>query len=104
MLIIDKKSNLSTLYNLGVEIKILRKIFLFQGSILTVVGGFIGLALGIIIVLLQQHFSLVMITQSMAYPVKFNVQNIIIVLATIFTLGIISSLIASSRVSKKLLE
>jgi len=104
MLIIDKKSNLSTLYNLGVEIKNLRKIFLLQGTILTIIGGFIGLVLGIIIVLLQQHFSLLMITPSMAYPVKFNAQNIIIVLATIFTLGIISSLIASSRVSKKLLE
>ncbi len=104
MLIIDKKSNLSTLYNLGVEIKSLRRIFLFQGSILTVLGGFIGLILGIIIVLLQQNYSLIMITPSMAYPVKFNIQNIIIVLATIFTLGIISSLIASSRVTKKLLD
>lgn len=104
MLIIDKKSNLSTLYNLGVEIKSLRRIFLFQGSILTVLGGFIGLILGVIIVLLQQNYSLIMITPSMAYPVKFNIQNIIIVLTTIFTLGIISSLIASSRVTKKLLD
>lgn len=104
MLIIDKKSNLSTLYNLGVEVKELRKIFLFQGSILTIIGGVIGLVLGSVIVLLQQHYSLVMITESMPYPVIFNIQNILIVLATIFTLGIISSLIASSRVSKKLLE
>lgn len=104
MLIIDKKNNLSTLYNLGVEIKELRRIFLFQGSILTIVGGFIGLVLGTVIVLLQQHYSLVMITPSMPYPVIFNIENILIVLATIFTLGIISSLIASSRVSKKLLE
>lgn len=104
MLIIDKKNNLSTLYNLGVEVKELRKIFLFQGSILTIIGGVIGLVLGSVIVLLQQHYSLVMITESMPYPVIFNIQNILIVLATIFTLGIISSLIASSRVSKKLLE
>lgn len=104
MLIIDKKNNLSTLYNLGVEIKELRKIFLLQGSILTIVGGFIGMILGTVIVLLQQHYSLVMITPSMPYPVIFNIENILIVLATIFTLGIISSLIASSRVSKKLLE
>jgi len=104
MLIIDKKSNLSTLYNLGVEVKELRKIFLLQGSILTIIGGVIGLVLGSVIVLLQQHYSLVMITESMPYPVIFNIQNILIVLATIFTLGIISSLIASSRVSKKLLE
>ena len=104
MLIIDKKSNLSTLYNLGVEIKSLRRIFLFQGSILTVVGGFVGLFFGVIIVLLQQQYSLIMITSSMAYPVRFELMNILIVLGTIFTLGIISSLIASSTVSKKLLE
>lgn len=35
MMIIDKKSNLKTLYNLGVEVKQLRKIFFFQGSLLT---------------------------------------------------------------------
>lgn len=104
MLIIDKKNNLSTLYSLGVEVKNLRKIFLLQGSILTVVGGVIGLTLGIIIVLLQQEYKLVMITPSMAYPVIFNIENVFIVLATIFSLGFISSLIASSRVTKKLLD
>lgn len=104
MLIIDKKNNLSTLYSLGVEVKDLRKIFLLQGSILTVVGGIIGLTLGIVIVLLQQQYNLVMITPSMAYPVIFNIENVLIVLATIFSLGFVSSLIASSRVTKKLLD
>lgn len=104
MLIIDKKSNLTTLYNLGVEVKNLRRIFLFQGSILTLAGGSIGLILGIIIVLLQQKYNLVMVTPSMPYPVIFNIENLVIVLATIFSLGFISSLIASSRVTKKLLD
>ncbi|WP_447635339.1 ABC transporter permease [Flavobacterium microcysteis] len=104
MLIIDKKNNLTTLYNLGVEVKNLRKIFLFQGSILTAAGGLIGLTLGIIIVLLQQNYQLVMVTPSMPYPVIFNIENLAIVLATIFSLGFISSLIASSRVTKKLLD
>lgn len=104
MLIIDKKNNLSTLYSLGVEVKNLRKIFLLQGSILTVVGGIIGLTLGVVIVLLQEQYQLVMITPSMPYPVIFNIENLLIVLATIFSLGFISSLIASSRVTKKLLD
>ena len=104
MLIIDKKSNLTTLYNLGVEVKNLRRIFLFQGSILKLTGGSIGLILGIIIVLLQQKYNLVMVTPSMPYPVIFNIENLVIVLATIFSLGFISSLIASSRVTKKLLD
>lgn len=104
MMILDKKANLKTLLNLGTEIKDLRKIFLLQGTLLSVFGGIIGLTLGIIIVLLQQHFELVMITPTLAYPVVFSIENVLIVLATIVTLGFIASLIASSRVSKKLLD
>jgi lipoprotein-releasing system permease protein len=104
MMILDKKANLKTLLNLGTEIKDLRKIFLLQGTLLSVFGGIIGLILGIAIVLLQQHFELIMITPTLAYPVVFSIENVLIVLATIVTLGFIASLIASSRVSKKLLE
>ncbi len=104
MMILDKKGNLKTLYNLGTEINDLRKIFLYQGTLLSCIGGFIGLLLGVIIVLVQQHFKLVMITESLAYPVVFSVQNIVIVLGTIISLGFIASLIASSQVTKKLLE
>jgi lipoprotein-releasing system permease protein len=104
MMILDKKGNLKTLLNLGTEIKDLRKIFLLQGTLLSVFGGVIGLLLGIAIVLLQQHFELIMITPTLAYPVVFSLENVLIVLATIVTLGFIASLIASSRVSKKLLD
>ena len=104
MMILDKKGNLKTLFNLGTEIKDLRKIFLLQGTLLSIFGGVIGLTLGIVIVLLQQHFQLVMITPTLAYPVIFSIENVLIVMGTIVTLGFIASLIASSRVSKKLLE
>ncbi len=104
MMILDKKGNLKTLFNLGTEIKSLRKIFLLQGTLLSVFGGLIGLALGIIIVLLQQHFEWIMITPTLPYPVVFSMENVIIVMATITTLGFVASLIASSRVSEKLLD
>ncbi|SEA82187.1 lipoprotein-releasing system permease protein [Flavobacterium gillisiae] len=104
MMILDKKGNLKTLFNLGTEIKDLRKIFLLQGTLLSLFGGIIGLLLGIAIVLLQQHFQLVMITPTLAYPVVFTLENVLIVMGTIVTLGFIASLIASSRVSKKLLD
>ncbi len=104
MMILDKKGNLKTLFNLGTEIKDLRKIFLLQGTLLSVFGGIIGLVLGIIIVLLQEYFQLVMITPTLAYPVIFSLENVLIVMGTIVALGFIASLIASSRVSKKLLD
>jgi lipoprotein-releasing system permease protein len=104
MMILDKKENLKTLFNLGAEVKNLRKIFLLQGTLLSVFGGIVGLLLGIIIVLLQQQFQFIMITPTLAYPVVFSVQNVLIVFATIVMLGFIASFIASSRVTKKLLD
>ena len=104
MMIIEKKTNLKTLYNLGTEIKYLKNIFLFQGNIISIFGGILGLILGICVVLIQQQFELVMITPSLAYPVVFEIENILIVLLTIIILGFRASKIASSTVTKKLLE
>ena len=104
MMILDKKNNLKTLFNLGTEVRQLRKIFFLQGSLLSFFGGIIGLVLGIIIVLFQQKYQVIMITPSLAYPVVFSIQNVLVVLVTIVSLGVLASLIASSRVTKKLLE
>ena len=104
MMILDKKGNLKTLFNLGTEIKSLRKIFMLQGTLLSVFGGIIGLALGIIMVVLQQKYNLIMLTPTLAYPVVFTLENVLIVMGTIVSLGFVASLIASSRVSKKLLD
>lgn len=104
MMILEKKNNLKTLHNLGAEIKNLKNIFLLQGSLLTFFGGILGLILGIIVVVIQQQFKLIMITENLPYPVVFNFQNVLIVFGTIVTLGFISSSIASSRISKKLID
>ena len=104
MMILDKKRNLKTLYNLGTEVTDLRKIFLLQGTLVTTFGGLIGLVLGTIIVIIQQRFQVIMITPSLAYPVVFSIKNVLLVLVTIFSLGLIASWIASSRVNKTLLE
>jgi len=92
------------LYNLGSEVKDLRRIFLLQGTLVCVLGGIFGLAIGSAIVFLQQQFNLVMITPTLPYPVVFSIQNVLVVFFTITLLGFVASWIASSRVTKKLLE
>lgn len=104
MMILDKRKSLSTLFNLGATVREIRKIFFLQGSLMSIVGGIIGLVLGFIIVLLQQWFSLIMITPSLPYPVSIKPINFVIVLATISALGIVASKIASRRISKQLIE
>jgi lipoprotein-releasing system permease protein len=104
MMILDKKDNLKTLYKIGTPIGHLKNIFLLQGTLLSFFGGLLGLFLGTILVLIQQYYSVVMITDTLPYPVIFSFQNLAVVFLTILSLGFIASVIASSRVSKKLLE
>ncbi|WP_033959468.1 ABC transporter permease [Psychroserpens jangbogonensis] len=104
MMILDKKESLHTLFNLGATTKEIRRVFFLQGSLMTIIGGIIGLILGFFIVFLQKQFSLVMIIPSEPYPVVIKVINFIIVLVTITTLGILASKLASQRITKKLVK
>jgi len=104
MMILDKRENVKTLFNLGLRIKELKKIFYLQGILLTVFGMIIGLLLAVIIVFIQNKYELFMLTESLAYPVEFHFSNLILVILTILSLGFIAAIIASSRVSKKLIS
>lgn len=104
MMIIDKKQNLKTLFNLGASIQNIKKIFVLQGFLLTLVGMAIGLFVGVILVLIQQKFGLFMITQNIPYPVEFRWMNLLVVIFTISILGYIASKIASSRINQNFIE
>ena len=104
MMILDKQENLKTLFSLGTSLKEIKKIFIYQGFMLTFFGLLIGLILGSSIVLLQKKFGLWMITPSLAYPVEFRLFNLVIVFFTILALGYLAAFIASSRISKKMIS
>ena len=104
MMIFDKKSNLKTLYSLGATIKDIRKIFVIQGFLLCVFGLIMGLVLAIILVFLQKKYSLFMITPSLAFPIEFRLINLVVVFITILILGFIAAKIASSRITKEVVE
>ncbi|VAW10939.1 Lipoprotein releasing system transmembrane protein LolC/LolE [hydrothermal vent metagenome] len=104
MMILDKQQNNKTLYNLGVTIKELRRIYFVQGILVTTAGGLIGVVLGSLLIGSQLAFGWLKITPSLAYPVEYQFINVLIVLATIVVLGIIASKIASNRINRKLIS
>lgn len=103
MMVLDKRKNIKTLYNLGASLPEIRRIFFLQGTLMTVLGGSLGIFFGILAVIAQLKFEFVSITSTLPYPVKLEMLNIVIVFITISILGIIASKIASSRVREKLL-
>jgi lipoprotein-releasing system permease protein len=107
MMILDKKKTLNTLFNIGATIKDIRRIFFFQGAIMSIVGGIIGILIGALFVLNQIHgpdILKIYITPTLPYPVTLQTENFFIVFVTISVLGILASKIATARITKSLVE
>lgn len=103
MMILDKQQNSKTLFSLGTTLKELRRIYFIQGLLVTSLGGLIGVLIGSLLIASQLFFGWLKITPSLAYPVEYDIMNVLLVLATIVVLGFVSSKIASSRITKKLI-
>lgn len=104
MMILEKKEHLKTLNDIGIEIKQIKRIFLFQGMILSTIGAVLGIFLGFIIVFIQFKFELITISDQLPYPVELNFSNAITVFLTIFVLAFLASFLASTRVTKDYLS
>ena len=106
MLIIEKKKDTATLRAMGGDNSLIRSIFLNEGTIISVVGGIIGLILGIIAVLLQQYVGIIRLGDGTGsyiveyYPVALQLQDVLIVLATITIIGGIAAF-TTVRISMK---
>jgi len=99
MMILDKRSNMKTLFSMGTTVKQIKRIFFLQGIIITVLGGLLGITLGVIVIYLQLEFKLFYITPSLPYPVELEFMNCVTVFLTISILGLLASYIASHRIN-----
>jgi len=104
IMVLEKRSNLITLHNSGATHRDIKKIFYYQGLIITFIGGVVGLFLGFVLMLVQQNFSIFMITPSLAYPVSIELSTFLIVSLTILVLGAVASKVSSSVVTKELIR
>ncbi|RIY36358.1 ABC transporter permease [Capnocytophaga canis] len=98
MMILDKRKDLHTLYALGMNVSQMRQLFFLQGTMTSVIGSFLGIIIGMLIVFLQQQFQFVTIGVGLPYPVEIEWINVFLVFFTIVILGVLASWIASSRV------
>lgn len=94
MLIIDKKGDIETLRNLGANNQLIKRIFLFEGWMISVVGAISGIALGGLLCLLQQYFGILKLGTGYvvdAYPVKTNVTDLLLVFITVLVMGFLAA-------------
>lgn len=110
MLIIDKKNDINTLYNLGANDRQIQSIFLYEGRIISAVGALIGIGLGLALCGLQQAFGFVKMGESSgtfivnAYPVSVHYWDVLVVFITVILIGWAASWIPARRLRKQILN
>lgn len=108
MLIIEKKKDIDTLRSLGTNLSVLRKIFLFEGWMISILGAILGLMTGTIICWIQQHFGLIKIQGSDSfvidtYPVNIELPDFIYVFLTVLFIGYLAAWYPVRYITRKFL-
>lgn len=103
MIVLDKKKDISVLQSFGATKAMVKNIFLLEGVILSTAGFLIGLICSIIFYILQKTIGIITVPDGFAisaYPMEMEVLDVIIIMITVLTLGIIASLPAAFRATK----
>ncbi len=109
MLIIDKKNDVATLRNLGANDKQIKRVFLFEGRMIAVIGAVLGIGLGLLLCLLQQQYGFVRLGDSEgsfivnAYPVSVHYTDVAIIFFTVIAVGWLAVWYPVRALSKRLL-
>ena len=109
MLIIEKKKDISILRSMGTEMQQIRKIFLYEGWLISLTGAIAGLILGVFIIWLQQKFGFIKLQGSGSfvidtYPVKIVPFDFFLVLATVIGIGYLAAWYPVRYISRKFLK
>ena len=103
MLILDKKEDIRLLHTLGADEPMIRRIFLYEGWLISAFGALIGAVVGVTVCAVQQQFGLLKLGNGMnyvlsAYPVSIQATDVVLVLGVVLLLGGLAAWIPARKV------
>jgi ABC-type lipoprotein release transport system permease subunit len=106
MMMIEKKADMRTLMGMGATDTLVRRIFLYEGLLIVATGVIAGLVIGGAICWAQMRFGLVPMEGTMvdAFPVKVLWTDLVIVVITVFTIGLVSTRVPLRSLSRRFLH
>ncbi len=108
LLIIEKDDSIATLRALGANDNQISRIFVLQGWLITLVGAFTGVVIGLILCLCQQQFGWLRLSGDpanmiiSAYPVEVQWMDVIITLALVAAVGLLTSMVTALIMRRRL--
>lgn len=102
MLILDKQRDIKILSDLGADRKMIRRIFLYEGWLISALGAVGGLIAGLAVCLIQEHFGILKLGSGTeyvvsAYPVAVQGADIAVIAVVVLALGAVAAYIPAKR-------
>ena len=104
MLIIEKRGDIETLRSLGAQDRLIRRIFVLEGWMISLTGLAAGLVVGTGFALLQQHFGFIKMPGQFivqAYPIILSWTDILITVIGVAAIGYIIALLPVASFYRK---
>lgn len=108
MLIVEKKADIRSLQHMGASNRLVTRIFLYEGWLITFIGILSGMVMGLLLCLLQQHFGLLRLSDVPgayiidAYPVIVKFSDLLVVFGVVSLIGLLTVLYPVNNLKKQL--
>jgi len=103
MIVLDKKRDISILQSMGTPKSMIKRIFLYEGGLISLIGFLIGFVFAIVFYILQKTVGIITVPEGYsitAYPMELEVWDVLLVFITVMILGLLASIPASWRASR----
>ncbi len=100
MIVLDKQKDISVLKSMGADDRTVRKIFLLEGLLLTLLGLSAGIVLALILYGLQKYYGIIRIPEGFlvkTYPIAMRITDFLPVVLTVLGIGLLASLAPARR-------
>ncbi len=91
MIMVDKSKDMDTLATIGAEKRLIRKIFVWEGMMISGIGILLGLLSGVALCLLQQRYGFIRMAGTSflvdAYPVILRLTDLLWIVASVLTVA-----------------
>ena len=110
MLILDKREDVDTLRNLGADDRLIARIFLFEGRLISLFGALAGIVSGLLLCYAQQRFGIISLGGGNgsfivdAYPVSVHASDVAVVFVTVIAVGFLSVWYPVRYLTRRLLK
>jgi len=103
MIVLDKRRDISILQSMGANKKLIKRIFIYEGLLISGIGLIIGVILALLFYFAQKDFGIIGIPEGFiidAYPIQLRLMDFVVVTITVFFIGILISLLPAYRAGK----